>query len=75
MVKGWMDCVFDTVDTAFSYWKKNCGLLISYLKESPKEIESLYVIWNAHTAFLICVSEVHTKVFVFVFVFVLFLFF
>ncbi len=47
--------MFDVVDAAFSYWR---ALIVCYfLLESSKVKESsLYVMWNVHTAFLLCVG-------------------
>ncbi len=52
MVKSCMYIMFDVVDTAFSYWR--VLVICQFLQESSKVKESrLYVIWNAHPAFLL----------------------
>ncbi len=46
--------IFDMVHTAFSYWRAltaNFSINYSNVKES-----SLYIMWNAYTAFLLCVA-------------------
>ncbi len=61
MVKGCID-VFDMVDTVFAYSK--ALIICSYFQESSKIKESsLCVIWNAHTAFLLCGADINTYTF------------
>ena len=50
----WYRHMFDIVDTPFSYRK---ALIVCwFLQESSKvKGSSLHIIWNAHTAFLLCV--------------------
>ncbi len=59
MVKDCMDIMYDMTDTDFSYWR--ALIVCSFLHESSKVTESnLYVIWNTHTAFLLCRAQMLT---------------
>ncbi len=60
-VKGCMDIMADMVDTVFSYWR--ALIICQFLQESSKvEESSLHVIRNAHTTFLLCGTDISSRV-------------